>query len=194
VRQGCGNALDQVEQLRIRHNKIADDLFTSDLLFTVQSEINAMMDELRDITKSIIILCELTGRSLDTFAPIGERLSTLLLFHQFVINGVDSVLINAQEIIVTNDDFTRVAPRFDEIPKRAEMILGPHVEAGQVVVTQGFLGATPDVIPTTIGRGGLGLFCGNHRRGDGCRGGPDLDRRRWHHDMRPEGRSGCDTH
>jgi aspartokinase len=40
------------------------------------------MDELRDLVKSIAILGELTDRSLDTFAGFGERLSTLLLFHQ----------------------------------------------------------------------------------------------------------------
>ena len=154
LRGGRTNALDQVEQLRVRHRKIAHDLFTADVLFTVQSQIDAMMDELRDIAKSIAILGELTDRSLDTFASFGERLSTLLLFHQLVADGIDSVLINAQEIVVTNDEFTRASPLFDEIPARAEKIVRSRLTAGQVVVTQGFLGSTLDGIPTTIGRGG----------------------------------------
>lgn len=151
---GRGNALGQVEHLRVRHRRIAHELFTGDILFTVQSQIDAMMDELRDIAKSITILGELTGRSLDTFVSFGERLSTLLLFHQSMLDGIDGVLINAQEIVITNDEFTNATPLFDETVKRAEAVLRPRVEAGQVVITQGFLGATLDGIPTTIGRGG----------------------------------------
>lgn len=154
VRGGRDNALGQVEQLRVCHRKIAHELFTGDVLFTVQSQIDAMMDELRDITKSIGILGELTDRSLDTFTSFGERLSTLLLFHQSVLDGIDCVLMNAQEIVITNNEFTKATPLFDEIANRVETVLRPRIKAGQVVITQGFLGATRDGIPTTLGRGG----------------------------------------
>jgi aspartate kinase len=151
---GGAKSLAEVENLRLRHRKIAHELFSGDLLFTIQSQIDAMMDQLRDLVRSVSILGELTKRSLDVFASFGEKLSTLILYHQTRQDGIDSVLVNAQEVIVTTDDFTRGVPLFDEIERRAAQVLSPKIEAGQVVVTQGFIGATKEGVPTTIGRGG----------------------------------------
>lgn len=151
---GKEKALDRLEDLRVRHRKIAHDLFAGEILFTVQSQVDALMDELRDLVKSIAILGELTDRSLDTFAGFGERLSTLLLFHAMKQEGIPSVLLSAQDVMITNADFTRAAPRFEMINARARELIAPRLESGQVVVTQGFIGSTEDGIPTTIGRGG----------------------------------------
>jgi aspartate kinase len=147
-------ALDQVEQLRVRHRKIAHELFSGDVLFTVQSQIDALLDELRDIVRSIAILGELTDRSRDTFAGFGERLSTNLLTHCLKVEGVPSVLLPAGDVMVTNAEYTHAVPRFEEIDQKAKEVFVPLLQAGQVVVTQGFIGATSEGIPTTIGRGG----------------------------------------
>jgi aspartate kinase len=151
---GREKALDRLEELRLRHRKIAHDLFAGEILFTVQSQVDALVDELRDLVKSIAILGELTDRSLDTFAGFGERLSTLLLFHQMKQEGMPCVLVNAQEVMITNAEYTKATPLFTEINRRAREIIAPRLESGQVVVTQGFIGATAERIPTTIGRGG----------------------------------------
>jgi aspartate kinase len=151
---GRGRSLEQVEQLRNRHQQIARDLVEGDVLITIQSQIDAMLDELRDLVKSIAILGELTNRSLDTFASFGEKLSTLLLCNAMRRRGMNVVLVNAQEVMITNADFTRAVPLFEEIERRVPRVIGDSVRAGHVVVTQGFLGATSTGIPTTIGRGG----------------------------------------
>jgi aspartate kinase len=151
---GKEKALDRLEELRVRHRKIAHDLFSGEVLFTVQSQVDALIDELRDLVKSIAILGELTDRSLDTFAGFGERLSTLLLFHAIKQEGLPCVLVSAQDVMITNAEYTRAAPQFGEISRKAKEIIAPRIDAGQVVVTQGFIGATPERIPTTIGRGG----------------------------------------
>jgi len=151
---GKVRSLDLVEQLRQRHLQIARDLVGGDALVTIQSQIDAMMDELRDLVKSIAILGELTDRSLDTFASFGEKLSTLLLCNALKQKGMNAVLVNAQEVMITNADFTHAVPLFDEIDRRAPRIIGELVRTGHVVVTQGFLGATLAGVSTTIGRGG----------------------------------------
>ena len=151
---GKEKALDRLEELRLRHRKIAHDLFAGEVLFTVQSQVDALLDELRDLVKSIAILGELTDRSLDTFAGFGERLSTLLLYHHMKQEGMPCVLVNAQDVMITNADYTKAAPLFTEINRRVREIIAPRLESGQVVVTQGFIGATSERIPTTIGRGG----------------------------------------
>ena len=151
---GKDKALAQADQLRIRHRKIAHELFSGEILFTVQSQVDALMDELRDLVKSIAILGELTARSLDTFAGFGERLSTLLLYHGMKQEGMNCVLVNAADLLITDAEFTRAAPQFDETNKRIAAVVAPRLQAGQIVLTQGFLGATAKGIPTTIGRGG----------------------------------------
>lgn len=151
---GRGKTPETLEHLRSHHRKIAHELFTGEILFTVQSQIDALMDELRDLVKSIGILGELTGRSLDTVASFGERLSTLLLFHEMKQEGANCVLVNAQEVLITNADYTAAIPQFAEIDRRAQETFAPRLEAGQIVITQGFLGATASGVPTTIGRGG----------------------------------------
>ena len=151
---GREHALAQVEELRVRHRKIAHDLFSGEVLFTVQSQIDAMMDELRDLVKSIAILGELTERSLDTIAGFGERLSTLLLCHHMKQQGADCVLVSAGDVLVTSAEYTRAVPLREAIGERASRIIAPLLEAGQIVITQGFLGATEAGVPTTIGRGG----------------------------------------
>ncbi len=147
-------SLEEVELLRARHTTIARGLFSGDILHTMQSQIDAIADELRDLVRSISILGELTDRSLDTIASFGEKLATLLLSHLFRQDGLNSVLVNALEVMITDDNYGRANPLFDEIDRRARELVRPKVEAGQVVVTQGFIGATRGGIPTTIGRGG----------------------------------------
>jgi len=151
---GKEKALDRVEELRVRHRQIAHALFSGEVLFTVQSQVDALADGLRDLVKSIAILGELTDRSLDTFAGYGERLSTLLLTHHLKQEGMPCVFVDAQEVMVTTAEFTRAAPVVAEIERRVRERIVPRLEAGQVVVTQGFVGATAQGIPTTIGRGG----------------------------------------
>jgi aspartate kinase len=151
---GRGNALEQVEALRSRHQQIARELISGDALLTIQSQIDAMMDELRDLVKSIAILGELTNRSLDTFASFGERLSTLLLCNAFKQRGMNAALVSALEVMITNADFTHAVPMFEEIDQRAPRVIGDLVRSGHVVVTQGFLGGTLSGVVTTIGRGG----------------------------------------
>jgi aspartate kinase len=151
---GKEKALDRLEELRTRHRKIAHELFAGEVLFTVQSQVDALMDELRDLVKSIAILGELTDRSLDTFAGFGERLSTLLLYHHMRQEGIPCVLVNAQDVMITNAEFTRAVPLFAEVNRRSREVIGTRLDGGQVVVTQGFIGATEDRIATTIGRGG----------------------------------------
>jgi aspartate kinase len=147
-------SLTIVEDLRQRHRTIIEDLFAGSGREILSSYLDGMMDELRDLAKSIAILGELTNRSLDTFASFGEKLSTFLLSAYLKQEGMDAVLVNAQEVIITSDEYTRATPLFEETNRRVREVIGEKVAAGQVVVTQGFLGATRAGVPTTIGRGG----------------------------------------
>ncbi len=150
----AADALADVESLRQRHKTIAGELFQGEVTFTVHWQIDALLDSLRDLTKSIGILGELTDRSVDTFAAFGERLSSYLLYHELSRRGVFSMLLDVREVLITDEEYTRASPRFDLIEQRTKELVAPKIDGGQVVVTQGFIGATEEGITTTLGRGG----------------------------------------
>lgn len=117
-------------------------------------DIRRRFEELKHLCQGIALLGELTDRSLDTVASYGERLSTAILAETMDERGLPLVLIDARTFMVTDDRFTAARPLFDEIDARLRETVAPHVSAGKIVVTQGFIGSTRKGVTTTLGRGG----------------------------------------
>jgi len=67
--------------------------------------------------------------------------------------GVNAVKVDARECIVTDAAHTRATPLWDETNNRLQAVLVPLLKAGETPVMGGFVGATRDGIPTTLGRG-----------------------------------------
>ena len=63
-------------------------------------------------------------------------------------------MVDAKECIVTDAVHTRATPLWDETNEQLQARVAPLLEAGRVPVMGGFVGATRDGIPTTLGRGG----------------------------------------
>jgi aspartate kinase len=65
--------------------------------------------------------------------------------------GVETVWLNACDFLITDDQYTRARPLFEITnPKIIEKVQ-PCLRAGQVPVTQGFIGSTRHRVPTTLG-------------------------------------------
>lgn len=120
------------------------------LIFYVRKRI----DELKILCQGIAILGELTNRSLDNIASLGELLSTRILTDAMLERGYPVELVDAKTFMVTDDRFTNATPLFNKIDEGAKSILLPHIEAKKIVITQGFIGATAQGVITTLGRGG----------------------------------------
>jgi aspartate kinase len=71
--------------------------------------------------------------------------------------GTDAVWVDAREVVITDSSFGRALPDFAELTRRAHARLGSLLDRAAVPVTQGFIGATPQGITTTVGRGGSDL-------------------------------------
>lgn len=116
--------------------------------------IRKRFDDLKTLCQGIAILGELTNRSLDAIASVGEQLSTLILARTMAERGIDVELVDARSFILTDDRSAAAAPLFDRIAQEARLRVLPHIQAGKIVVTQGFIGSTTKGITTTLGRGG----------------------------------------
>ena len=90
----------------------------------------------------------------DSLLGAGESLSSKLIHSALRSSGVNVALVDARECIVTDAAHTRATPLWDETNERLQAVVLPLLELGHVAVMGGFVGATRDGIPTTLGRGG----------------------------------------
>lgn len=113
-----------------------------------------LLDDFGNLCRSIHVLGELTPRALDQVASLGERLILPILAQAFRERGVMIEAIEANELILTDDNFTQASPLMDETRNRARARLMPLLQQGILPITTGFIGATRAGIITTLGRGG----------------------------------------
>ncbi|MGH9707720.1 MAG: aspartate kinase [Candidatus Acidiferrales bacterium] len=90
----------------------------------------------------------------DAIASLGERLCALLLAAALCERDVPSEAIEATDLIVTDDNHGCADPCMEPTRDRCQEFLTPVMERGVIPVVTGFIGATPDGVLTTLGRGG----------------------------------------
>ena len=148
-------ALRAVEALRERHLSQAAALAgegpDADELF---ADLGAMFDELAHLAEALSVLGDLTPRSKDAIAAIGERLSSQLVVAAMRRAGLPAEHVDAREVMITDATFCRAEPLTEIIADEARDRLLPLVRQGRVPVLGGFIGATRLGVTTTLGRGG----------------------------------------
>jgi len=154
--QGKVDSLPSAEStLREKHFAAADALIKNEKLREVtKAEINVLIFSLVDLCKAIAILGEASPRAMDAVASIGERMCVRLLGAVLEDAGVNAKAIESTEFVVTNAHFQHAHPDFKATTEKTRQLLNPLMDAGIVPVTTGFIGATPEGVITTLGRGG----------------------------------------
>jgi aspartate kinase len=150
-------ALRAVEGLRDRHLAQTELLLAGDssLVADVSSELSAMFDELAALAEALNTLGDLTPRSLDAIASLGEQLSSVLVVAAFQRLGLPAEHVDARDVMITDAQFTRAEPQAEAIAEAAQRVVMPIVRAGKIPVMGGFIGCSQGTsITTTLGRGG----------------------------------------
>src|SRR5213596_2564460 len=147
-------ALKLSRALRERHYNAAGELLGTALFTQFHSDLGIDFDALDELLRGIAAVGELTPRTTDHVAAFGELLSSKIINAAFSAQGMDSILIDSRECIVTDNTHTRATPLFEESNQRLESKLAPLLAADRVPVMGGFIGSTKAGITTTIGRGG----------------------------------------
>ena len=139
-------------ELLARHHAVVSELLPAgrdqDRLF---ARIDAVTTELRGFYTAVQSLGELTPRTLDAIAAVGERLSFEIMSSA---PGVSFQAVDARTLIVTDESFGRATPIMEETVKRVREVVLPILQAGSVPVIPGFIGSTAKGVTTTLGRGG----------------------------------------
>ncbi len=108
---------------------------------------------LDELVKGLSVVGELSPRSMDAIASIGERLSSLVVTFALQSARIRTQHVDARKVILTDDRFTQAQPLLDQTYSLLQEYVKPIAE-DSVVVMGGFIGATKDGQTTTLGRGG----------------------------------------
>ena len=148
-------AIAVVEALRDRHMHVIAELLGDDAgAGEIAADTSVMFDELAHLVEALSVLGHVTERSLDAISSAGERLSAPLVTAALVRAGVDAVLVDSRDVMITDASFGRAEPLTEAIATACRDRLAPLLHNGKVPVLGGYLGATVDRITTTLGRGG----------------------------------------
>jgi aspartate kinase len=148
-------AVRAVEALRERHlAQSAALLGTGEAADELCAELSAMFDELAHLAEALSVLGDLTPRSKDAIAAMGERLSSQLVVAAMRKAGLCAAHVDAREVMITDDRYCGAEPQTELIAEAARDKVVPVVRRGEIPVLGGFIGATRSGVTTTLGRGG----------------------------------------
>jgi len=136
------------------HLDILKNLFP-DRQHLVYSLVSGLIEKIRAEAKNTI---ENFDECYDRIVPYGEILSTNIISAFLLENGHKNQLLNAREVIITNARFRDAAVDWlvteEKIQVKVNEIFLASENPVNLIITQGFIGSTPDRKPTTLGREG----------------------------------------
>jgi len=147
-------AQEHVHALRDRHLQVAGVIATAAERDEVEQFIRREFAELERIAGALSVLREVTPRWLDAIAAAGEIVSSRIVSAALTSHGLAASWVDARTVMVTSKDHTSAAPLFAETDAALARRVDPLLAARRIPVVGGFVGATPDGVTTTLGRGG----------------------------------------
>lgn len=139
---------------RERHYNTATELLGTHAFQQIAPELEADFNALDELLRGVVAVGELTLRTTDAIAGFGERASSKIAAAAFSCRNIDAVQVDSRRCIVTDNNFGKAVPQFEETDARLAEVLSPLLDRGRVPVMGGFIAATRDGVSTTLGRGG----------------------------------------
>lgn len=116
--------------------------------------IEEQLEALERFYSSISVLGELTARGNDAVVCFGEQLSASILAAVLQNRGLRAQAVRATELIVTDDSFGSATPLLEPTQQRLEQQVRPLLADEVIPVITGYIAATEQGVPTTLGRSG----------------------------------------
>ena len=137
--------LARLDAIETRHRDAAADLGVD------FAPLAPLFTELRELTRGISLLKELTPRTLDRMASYGERLSARLIAPAFTKAGVPARAVDAFDAgLLVDERFGGANP----LPSADAAIAKTFSVFKELPVVTGFIGRTPSGEIATLGRNG----------------------------------------
>ena len=142
-------------QLRQRHVDLAAELLAQSVLKDeAVAKVNSICDALDAIAMAVCSLGELSDRNKAIIISNGEYLSSTIIAHAMNAKGIRTKWVDAREMMVTNQSYLKGEPDMNAIAEKVPGVVAQAYEGMDAIITQGFVGVTPEGEPTVLGRGG----------------------------------------
>ena len=153
----CDDLLEDIYKI---HLALLKTIIPSDSSHSQKAQrfIEENFDEIKQLGK-IIRLLRPSLDIQDLICSYGERLSTYILSEFLNFHDIEAKFISSDELIITDDNFSRALPLLKETEALIKKDLVPIVNknANEILCITGYYGSTLDKKVTTLGRGGSDL-------------------------------------
>ena len=143
-------------KLANRHKQLAKQTIKkSDVRKKLLTELDRNFTELSALIDGMVLLGEVTPRTMDYLFSFGERLSIKLVASAITDSGKKSIPLTGKEVgIVTDSNFGESKPLMDTTRLRVSKTVSALFSKKTIPVVGGFTGADQHGHVTTFGRGG----------------------------------------
>jgi bifunctional aspartokinase / homoserine dehydrogenase 1 len=139
-----GNFHQDLKEIKDRHEEVIHSLFNGS--GAIKYIVNELLDELEQILTGITLVGELTAKTLDRIAGIGERVSS-----HIVAQFIGAERFDSSDFIRTDSNFGKASVNFNLTNKNIQEIFFGFKG---VAVVPGFISKNAKSEFTTLGRGG----------------------------------------
>lgn len=150
-----------VATLRTRHMALVEHLpLGAAERGALQADIDRLWFDLLDVCQSLSDDAAGTdtppavSSALDSVVGMGERLAARIVAALLRQNNLRGVAIDATDVVITDSVYGNATPDMERTRARIAANLLPMLDRRIIPVITGFIGATRDGKPTTLGRGG----------------------------------------
>ena len=149
---GNKDYLKTFETIEEKHVQVVRALIPINNQGSVLGQIKKMLNKLENTLEGVFLINELSNKTSDKIVSFGELFSSFIIANAMQNNGLDAVLKNSQELIVTDSNFSNAGVIFPKtISNIAAFFKQNH---SKIVVFPGFVAKTANGEVSTLGRGG----------------------------------------
>ena len=144
------NAFSDIQS---QHNEIINSLILDSKKRQIVTEVvEAKLTHLEQLLDGLYLINELSPKTTDKLLSFGETLSSFIISEALKSKGLDALLKNSQELIVTDNNHTNATILAEETENNIKSYFKKNT--AKITILPGFISKSSDGELTTLGRGG----------------------------------------
>ncbi|WP_298366885.1 bifunctional aspartate kinase/homoserine dehydrogenase I [uncultured Lutibacter sp.] len=150
--EGNEDYKNSFKTIESRHIEVVRELIPVNNQSSVLGQIKLMLNKLENTLEGVFLINELSSKTSDKIVSFGELFSSYIIAEAMKSNGLDAVLKNSQELIVTDGNFSNAAVIFNKTNNNITSYFKHN--KSKIVMLPGFVSKTENGEVSTLGRGG----------------------------------------
>ncbi|HEU4417009.1 MAG TPA: aspartate kinase [Candidatus Angelobacter sp.] len=137
------------------HRELTESLFDPGHTGAAKDFTGDVLAQLNNACQALAALrSDISAQTADSLVALGERISAWVLARYLQQSGTAAEFVRAEDVIVTDSNFSNAAPNMEGTRESCKRALLPLLEREIVPIVGGYSGADAQGRTTTLGRGG----------------------------------------